>query len=129
LRIESILETLKPHPEMLPAGSMRKKREWGAGRMAFLTRRKAIQAELDAGRSLAAVHGEHHEALGIGYVQFTRYVRHYLRGSGEARPRPQPVRTPPDREAPPRQGFQFDPTAVDRKKLIPLQTIGIDHRS
>ncbi len=54
-----------------------RKREWGAGRMAFLTRRKAIQAELDAGRSLAAVHAAH-RALGIGYVQFTRYVRHYL---------------------------------------------------
>ena len=86
--------------------------------MAFLTRRKAIQAELDAGRSLAAVHAEHREALGIGYVQFTRYVRHYLRGSREARPRPQPVRTSPENAALPRQGFQFDPTAVDRKKLI-----------
>jgi hypothetical protein len=87
--------------------------------MEFLTRRKAIQTELDAGRSLAAVHAAHHEALGIGYVQFTRYVRHYLRSGSEARPRPQPVRTPPeDAAAPPRQGFQFDPTAVDRKKLI-----------
>jgi hypothetical protein len=97
---------------------MLKKREWGAGRMAFLNRRKAIQAELDAGRSLAAIHAGHRDALGIGYVQFTRYVRHYLRSGSEAPSRPQPVRTPPDREAPPRQGFQFDPTAVDRKKLI-----------
>jgi hypothetical protein len=103
---------------MLPAGSMREKREWGAGRMAFLTRRKAIQAELDAGRSLAAVHAEHRESLGIGYVQFTRYVRHYLREASDARPKPPPVRTPPAGEAAPRQGFQFDPTAVDRKKLI-----------
>jgi hypothetical protein len=103
---------------MLPAGSMREKREWGAGRMAFLTRRKAIQAELDAGRSLAAVHAAHRETLGIGYVQFTRYVRQYLRRGNDARPKPQPVRTPPTSEAAPRQGFQFDPTAVDRKKLI-----------
>ena len=56
--------------------------------MAFLARRKTIQAELDAGRSLAAIHAGHREALGIGYVQFTRYVRHYLRGSSDARPRP-----------------------------------------
>ena len=97
---------------------MREKREWGAGRMAFLTRRKAIQTELDAGGSLAAVHAEHRDALGIGYVQFTRYVRQYLREASDARPKPQPVRKPPDREASPRQGFQFDPTAVDRKKLI-----------
>jgi hypothetical protein len=97
---------------------MREKREWGAGRMAFLTRRKAIQAELDAGRSLAAIHAGHRDALGIGYVQFTRHVRHYLRKGSAARLKPQPVRTPPDREALPRQGFQFDPTAVDRKKLI-----------
>ena len=86
--------------------------------MAFLTRRKAIQAELDAGRSLAAVHAEHRESLGIGYVQFTRYVRQYLRGAGDARPKPAPVRKSSDVEASPRQGFQFDPTAVDRKKLI-----------
>jgi hypothetical protein len=118
LRIDSILETLKPYSEVLPAGSMQKKREWGAGRMAFLTRRKAIQAELDAGRSLAAVHAEHRDALGIGYVQFTRYVRHYLRRGSDARPKPQPVRTSPENAVSPRQGFQFDPTAVDRKKLI-----------
>jgi hypothetical protein len=119
LRIDSILETLKPHPEMLPTGSMRKKREWGAGRMAFLTRRKAIQAELDAGRSLAAVHAQHREALGIGYVQFTRYVRQYLQVAGDNRLGPQPVRTPADHAAAPRpKGFQFDPTAIDRKKLI-----------
>jgi hypothetical protein len=118
LRIDSILETLKPYSEVLPAGSMQKKREWGAGRMAFLTRRKAIQAELDAGRSLAAVHAEHREALGIGYVQFTRYVRHYLRGAGDARPKPAPMRTSPVSDEAPRQGFRFDPTAVDRKKLI-----------
>ncbi len=86
--------------------------------MAFLTRRKAIQAELDAGRSLAAVHAAYRDALGIGYVQFTRYVRQYLRRGSEARPKPAPVRTMPIGEAAPRQGFQFDPTAVDRKKLI-----------
>jgi hypothetical protein len=86
--------------------------------MAFLTRRKAIQAELDAGRPLAAVHAEHREALGIGYVQFTRYVRHYLRQASDARPKPAPVRTMPIGEAASRQGFRFDPTAVDRKKLI-----------
>jgi hypothetical protein len=118
LRSDSILETLKRYAEMLLAGSMREKREWGAGRMAFLTRRKAIQAELDAGRSLAAIHAAHREALGIGYVQFTRYVRQYLRGAGDARPQAAPVRTMPIGEAAPRQGFQFDPTAVDRKKLI-----------
>jgi hypothetical protein len=72
LRSDSKLETLKPYSEMLPAGSMREKR------------RQAIQAELDAGRSLAAVHAEHREALGIGYVQFTRYVRHYLRQASDA---------------------------------------------
>jgi hypothetical protein len=103
---------------MLPAGSMREKRDWGAGRMAFLTRRKAIQAELDAGRSLAAVHAEHRESLGIGYVQFTRYVRHYLRQASDARPKPVAARPSLARDAAPRQGFQFDPTAVDRKKLI-----------
>jgi hypothetical protein len=87
--------------------------------MAFLARRKVIQAELEAGRSLAAIHAEHRDTLGIGYVQFTRYVRHYLQGSGDARPRPAPVRAPTVREAAPRpKGFQFDPTAVDRKKLI-----------
>jgi hypothetical protein len=58
------------------------------------------------------------DALGIGYVQFTRYVRHYLRRGSDARPKPAPVRTMPIGEAAPRQGFQFDPTAVDRKKLI-----------
>jgi hypothetical protein len=109
---------LNANPGLRLAGSMREKREWGAGRMAFLTRRKAIQTELDAGRSLAAVHGEHRDALGIGYVQFTRYVRQYLREASDARPKPQPVRTSPENAVPPRQGFRFDPTAVDRKKLI-----------
>lgn len=98
---------------------MQEEREWGAGRMAFLTRRKTIQAELETGRSLAAIHAGHHEALGIGYVQFTRYVRQYLQGAGDDRPEPQPVRTPADHAAALRpKGFQFDPTAVDRKKLI-----------
>jgi hypothetical protein len=98
---------------------MRKKQEWGAGRMAFLARRKIIQAELDAGRSLASIHTEHREILGIGYVQFTRYVRHYLRDGSDVRPGHQPGMTRPDGDVTPRpKGFQFDPTAIDRKKLI-----------
>jgi hypothetical protein len=54
---------MKSDPGLKLAGSMQGKREWGAGRMAFLARRKVIQAELEAERSLAAIHAEHRETL------------------------------------------------------------------
>jgi len=98
---------------------MQAKREWGAGRIAFLARRDAIRAALEAGRTLTAIYNEHRAGLGIGYVQFTRYVQFYLRAARHSAARPEPGRNPPARTNPPKaKGFQFDPTAVDRKHLV-----------
>ena len=62
LRSDPILESMKPDPGSLLVGLMQEKREWRAGRMAFLARRKAIQAELEAGCSLAAINADHRGA-------------------------------------------------------------------
>lgn len=99
---------------------MQRKREWGAGRIAFLAKCEAIQRELEAGHSLAAIYARHRDALGIGYVQFTRYVGVYLRQAREMRPKPEPSspRKLAASEPPKPKTFRFDPMAIEKKKLI-----------
>jgi hypothetical protein len=99
---------------------MQRKREWGAGRIAFLAKREVIRGELEAGLSLTAIYARYQDALGIGYVQFTRYVSIYLRRANDTRPRsaPAPPRKPTTNEPPKPKGFQFDPMAIEKKKLI-----------
>ena len=99
---------------------MQRKREWGAGRIAFLAKREVIRDELEAGHSLTAIYAKYQDALGISYVQFTRYVGFYLRRANETRPgtTPPPPRKPAAGEPPKPKGFQFDPMAINRKKLI-----------
>jgi len=107
------------------------------GKARFMLLLPRIREAVAARQSLRVIHDAHAQALGIGYVQFTRYVARYL---GEVRdetipPAALPVRTAldpppmqpvspdaasePRRAAPERQrGFHVDPMAMRSKNLI-----------
>lgn len=51
----------------------------GLGRVAFLAHADKIRELIVAGYSLQSIYDDHQKALGIGYPQFTRYVRKYLK--------------------------------------------------
>src|SRR5688500_16216723 len=55
------------------------------GKARFMLLLPRIREAVDAKQSLRVIHDAHAEALGIGYVQFTRYVARYL---GEVREDP-----------------------------------------
>lgn len=78
-------QNMKPFlPRILGNGSFsmtsnrRRSYAWGAGRVAFLLHRDAIQRALNQGHAMAVIHRAHAEALGIGYDQFVDYVAQYL---------------------------------------------------
>jgi hypothetical protein len=108
------------------------------GKARFMLLLPRIREAVAARQSLRVIHDAHAQALGIGYVQFTRYVARYL---GELRddairpaalpvrkaldpPPTQPVSptaaaAEPRRAAPePRRGFHVDPMAMRSKNLI-----------
>ena len=122
-----------------------RKNHWGSGRVAFFLYRDAIQRALDEGYSMAAIHRQHDDALGIGYDQFANYVGQYLRRPAAGRPadernrsveapgavlgssptlpshhRPVPAQEHTPRRAPPeqRKGFFVDPMSMHKKNLI-----------
>lgn len=51
----------------------------GAGRVAFLARKDAIAAKIEAGYPLLMIYREYQKLLPIGYAQFANYVRKYLK--------------------------------------------------
>jgi hypothetical protein len=106
------------------------------GKARFMLLLPRIREAVAVKQSLRVIHDAHAQALGIGYVQFTRYVARYL---GELRddairPAALPVRkaldpaptqpvspaaAEPRRAAPERQrGFHVDPMAMRSKNLI-----------
>ena len=107
------------------------------GKARFMLLLPRIREAVAAKQSLRFIHDAHAQALGIGYVQFTRYVARYL---GELRddairPAALPVRqaldpaptqpvspsaaAEPRRAAPEhRRGFHVDPMAMRSKNLI-----------
>jgi hypothetical protein len=107
------------------------------GKARFMLLLPRIREAVAAKQSLRVIHDAHAQALGTGYVQFTRYVARYL---GELRddairpaalparkaldPLPtQPVSpsaaAEPRRAAPERRrGFHVDPMAMRSKNLI-----------
>jgi len=121
-----------------------RKNPWGSGRVAFFLYRDAIQRALDEGHSMAAIHRQHADALGIGYDQFANYVGQYLRRPAAGRaavrkrsddapnaaPCPPPIPTSHDHPVPAqehtprratperRRGFFVDPMAMRTKNLI-----------
>ena len=58
-------------------------KELGAGRVAFLARKEAIKTEIETGRTVKSVYREHQAQLGIGYVQFLKYVNQFIKGKNE----------------------------------------------
>jgi hypothetical protein len=101
---------------------------------AFLALQPAIEAALKRGIRLNSLHQEYREALGISYVQFTRYVRRHITGNPPPSSKPStraenvpladakiqtpvqtPVRTGPisTPSQTPRK-FEFDPTLANR---------------
>ena len=106
------------------------------GKARFMLLLPRIREAVAAKQSLRVIHDAHAQALGIGYVQFTRYVARYL---GELRddairpaalPQPKaldplptqpvsPAVAEPRRAVPERQrGFHVDPMAMRSKNLI-----------
>jgi len=111
-------------------GEPRKRR----GRIAFIALRETIRIEIEQGWPLTAIYEKHTGQLGISYSQFTRYVGVHIRGNASklhngttAAVSPPPSRSS-DAGAPAKEPltaatsesrrFHFDPTAVDRKKLV-----------
>lgn len=70
-----------------------KKRRLGAGRVAFLARKDAIAAKVEAGHTLITVYEEYQKELGIGYVQFLNYVAKYVKGKSPENKATEPIET------------------------------------
>lgn len=51
----------------------------GLGRVAFLAHADKFRELLVAGHPMQAIYDDYRKELGIGYPQFTRYVRKYLK--------------------------------------------------
>ncbi|MDQ3018582.1 MAG: TraK family protein [bacterium] len=56
-----------------------KKKELGAGRVAFLARKDAIKERIETGRTVMSVYREVGPLLGISYSQFDRYVNKFIK--------------------------------------------------
>jgi Family of unknown function (DUF5338) len=65
----------------------------GSGRIAFLAQKNEIASELKAGWPIKASYLARAEKLGIGYLQFTRYVEVYIPADQRSVPRPRRART------------------------------------
>lgn len=93
----------------------------GAGRVAFLARKAAIEKMIGEGYPLIFIYEKHSRELNISYSQFARYVRKYIRSephgnerkepAARMEPGPAPVKLP-DIEQEPEQA-----TAAAKKKL------------
>lgn len=58
-----------------------KKTFLGAGRVAFLARKAAIEKMIGEGYPLIFIYEKHSRELNISYSQFARYVRKFIRSS------------------------------------------------
>lgn len=54
------------------------KAQRGQGRVAFLALLGDFRKLLQEGHPLVSIHSNHQQQLGIGYPQFTKYVKRYL---------------------------------------------------
>ena len=112
-------------------GEPRKRR----GRIAFIALRETIRIEIEQGWPLTAIYEKHTGRLGISYSQFTRYVGVHIRGAGKgaklhngttaavsppsrSNDAGTPAKEPLTAATSESRRFHFDPTAVDRKKLV-----------
>jgi hypothetical protein len=101
----------------------------GAGRVSFLAHLEDIRASLAAGHTVRAAHRLFAARVPVSYSQFARHVNALLKRKEIKRETPAEAAQPPAESLagtrPPgqaapasRRGFVFDPTAVNRKKLI-----------
>lgn len=56
-----------------------KKKRLGTGRIAFLARIDVLREKIKAGHTIAMLHDEYKNELGISYGQFLNYVNRYIR--------------------------------------------------
>jgi hypothetical protein len=54
-------------------------KELGTGRVAFLARKDAIKAKIEAGRTSMSVYREYQKEVDISYSQFARYIAKFIR--------------------------------------------------
>lgn len=102
----------------------------GLGRVAFLAHADKFRELLVAGHPLQAIYDDYQKELGIGYPQFTRYVRKYLKADDghqtkatgpalPATPDPHPGSTAGSKPAGKPSPFKHDPGGGnDRDDLI-----------
>jgi hypothetical protein len=55
------------------------KKRLGTGKIAFLARVDAIREKINAGHTVAMLHDEYKNEIGINYGQFLNYVNRYIR--------------------------------------------------
>jgi hypothetical protein len=68
-----------------------KKTFLGAGRVAFLARKAAIEKMIGEGYPLIFIYEKHSRELNISYSQFARYVRKYIRSEPHEPRKQEPV--------------------------------------
>lgn len=89
-----------------------KKKERGAGRVAFLANRDKIAALLNDGHTARTIYTQLGDSLCVSYVQFTRYVNRYIRdSSNDGKDR----RKQTDNPAPPPKVDPAKPTAKEKR--------------
>ena len=59
------------------------KKRLGTGKIAFRAREDAIRKKIEAGYTVAMLHDEYKNEIGINYGQFLNYVNRYIRRKPE----------------------------------------------
>lgn len=96
----------------------------GLGRVRFVARLESIRAAVAQGYTLRMIYEAQLDGLGIGYSQFVRYARQFVRRSAEATPNGQgkartaASRVPDQAQAPKGalgapSGFRYQPGKAD----------------
>jgi hypothetical protein len=99
------------------------KKRLGTGRVAFLARADAIREKIKAGHTVAMLHDEYKNEMGINYGQFLNYVNRYIRrkqdgDNDRATEKDIKKSTPARTKTPDQPAFVSSDTPRDRESLI-----------